>query len=131
MQSVHVSRVITAAPEVVYGFVADPVNLPRWAAGLAQGEVLPDGDGFVVDAPMGRVRVTFVPPNPFGIVDHDVRLPSGLVVYNPVRIIAHPRGSEVIFTVRQLDLSDEELERDVAAVAADLDTLRALIERTS
>ena len=129
MRSKHISRVIGATPESVYAFVANPDNLPKWAAGLAQSEVSRDGDQLLVDSPMGRVAVTFVPRNEYEIADHDVRLPSGDVVNNPVRIIAHPEGAEIIFTVRQLDLSDDEFERDAATVGDDLDTLKSLFER--
>jgi len=128
MKSQHVSRVIAATPDRVYAFVADPDNLPRWAAGLAGSEVVHEGSALRVESPMGPVTVTFVPRNDYGVADHDVRLPSGDVVNNPVRILAHPHGAEIVFTVRQLDLSDEEFERDVAAVGADLDTLKRVIE---
>lgn len=121
---------IGATPESVYEFVSDPDNLPKWAVGLAQSEVSRDGDDLLVDSPMGKVTVTFAPRNEYGIVDHDVRLPSGDVVNNPVRIIAHPDGAEVIFTIRQLDLSDEEFDRDAATVGEDLDTLKSLIEHS-
>jgi hypothetical protein len=80
---------------------------------------------------MGQVRVRFVERNTLGVLDHDVTLPSGTVVANPLRVVPHPEGSEVIFTVRQIELTDEEFERDVALVAADLDRLAALVETSS
>lgn len=49
---------------------------------------------------------------------------------NPVRTIAHPDGAEIIFTIRQLDLSDEAFDRDAAAVGDDLDTLKCLLEHS-
>jgi uncharacterized protein YndB with AHSA1/START domain len=128
MRSTHVSRVIAATPQQVYEFVADAGNLPRWAAGLAQSEITREGDNLFVQSPMGRVTVTFAPRNEYGVVDHDVRLPSGEVVTNPVRIIAHPDGAEIVFTVRQLRLTDEEFDHDAATVGEDLDTLKRLIE---
>lgn len=123
------SRVIAAPPEAVYEFAADPDNLVLWAAGLAQTEVVKDGDSLLVASPMGQVTVTFAPRNDFGIIDHDVRLPSGEVVSNPVRIIGHPEGAEIVFTIRQLGLTDEEFARDAAAVARDLDALKRLVEQ--
>jgi uncharacterized protein YndB with AHSA1/START domain len=128
MRSTHVSRVIAATPQQVYEFVADAGNLPKWAAGLAQSEITREGDNLFVESPMGRVTVTFAPRNEYGVVDHDVRLPSGEVVTNPVRIIAHPDGAEIVFTVRQLGLTDEEFDRDATTVGEDLDTLKRLIE---
>lgn len=128
MQSRHISRVIRRPVAEVYDFVADPANLPRWAAGLAQGEVRRSGDALVAASPMGEVVVRFVPRNDFGVVDHDVTLPSGETVNNPFRVLAHPDGAEVLFTVRQLGATDEEFERDCGLVAADLDRLAALLE---
>ena len=86
------------------------------------------GDALVADSPMGEVVVRFVPRNDFGVADHDVTLPSGETVNNPFRVLAHPDGAEVLFTVRQLAMGDEEFERDCRLVAADLDRLAALLE---
>lgn len=128
MESRHVSRVISASPQSVYDFAASIDNLPKWASGLAQSEVTREGDTLWVESPMGRVSVRFVAPNDFGILDHDVTLPSGATVTNPVRVLTHPDGAEIVFTVRQLDLTDDEFDRDVQTVADDLDRLRQLVE---
>ena len=93
------------------------------------GEVIRDGDSLLVESPMGQVTVVFTPRNDFGVIDHDVRLPSGEVVNNPVRVVAHPDGAEIIFTIRQLGLTDEEFDRDAAMVEQDLDTLKMIVER--
>jgi len=128
MRSRHLSTVIDAAPEAVYAFAADPENLPKWAAGLATAEVRRDGDLLVAESPMGRVTVRFVAANDFGVLDHDVTLPTGAVVTNPLRVMAHPQGAEVVFTLRQLDLSDADFDRDAAMVEADLARLMAILE---
>lgn len=129
MQSRHVSIVVPASVDDVYGFASDPRNLPQWAAGLAQSEVELRGEDLVVQSPMGEVLVRFAPRNALGILDHDVVLPSGTVVTNPLRVFSHPDGAEVMFTVRQIELTDEEFERDCGMVAADLARLRELVTR--
>ena len=132
MESRHVSIWIDVAPEVVYEFMADPQTWPRWAAGLAAGGLRRDTDGWVADSPMGVVTVEFSPTNRFGVLDHVVLMPSGEQVYNPMRIV--PAGvnvdrCEVLFTVRRRDgMTAEEFDADAAAVAADLATLKGLIE---
>ena len=108
MESRHISQIVHAAPADVHAFAADPDNLPRWAVGLATSEVRREGDDLLVSSPMGEVRVRFVPRNDFGVLDHDVTLPDGAVVTKPLRVLAHPEGSELVFTVRQLDMDDEE-----------------------
>jgi hypothetical protein len=132
MESRHVSIWINAAPEVVYEFASDPHDWPRWAAGLAQGGLRQTADGWVADSPMGKVTVEFAPPNEFGVLDHVVRMPSGEAVYNPLRVVPGGVGEarcEVVFTVRRrAGMTDEQLDADVAAVQADLETLRRLLE---
>ncbi|WP_022909565.1 polyketide cyclase [Aestuariimicrobium kwangyangense] len=130
MQSRHVSRVIAAPFATVHDYVREPDHLPLWAEGLAQAEVSREGDDLVIASPMGQVRVRFVPPNDFGVVDHDVTMPNGVTQNNPMRVLVHPEGSEVVVSVRQLDLTDEEFERDCAQMAADLDRLAELLERS-
>jgi hypothetical protein len=128
----HVSVWIEAAPEVVYDFASDPHGWRRWAAGLAEGGLRRTADGWVADSPMGAVTVELAPPNEFGVLDHVVRLPSGEAVYNPLRVIPGGVGEprcEVVFTVRRrAGMTDAEFDADAAAVAADLDTLRQLLE---
>jgi len=118
----HISLWIDAAPEAVYAFASDRAELPRWAAGLA-------------DPALADADVEFAPENPFGVLDHVVRLPSGDQVYNPMRVIPAGIGEprcEVVFTLRRRrDVTDADFEADAAAVAADLRTLRGLIEGAS
>lgn len=125
-ESRHISVVIPRPAEEVYAFARDPQNLVRWAAGLATG-VRFDGDDLLTDSPMGEVRVRFAPVNPFGVLDHDVTLPDGTVVNNPLRVLAYPDGAEVLFTVRRLGASDADFARDCATVLADLERLRSVM----
>lgn len=128
MKSRHVSCVISVSPELVYEFASNPDNLPKWAAGLAETEVVRDGAVLLFDSPMGKVTVRFVARNRYGVIDHDVTLPSGTTVTNPLRVLAHPEGSEIVFTVRQIELTDEEFERDIGMVEGDLERLKRLME---
>lgn len=125
-ESRHISVVIPRPAEEVYAFARDPQNLVHWAAGLATG-VRFDGDDLLTDSPMGEVRVRFAPDNPFGVLDHDVTLPDGTVVNNPLRVLTHPDGAEVLFTVRRLGASDADFARDCATVLADLERLRSVM----
>ncbi|WP_439030357.1 SRPBCC family protein [Gordonia terrae] len=131
MRSRHVSVVINTEPGNVYDFAAEPDNLPRWAAGLATSEVTRRGGELLVESPMGTVRVRFVARNDFGVVDHEVILPNGDTVLNPLRVLAHPDGAEVVFTIRQLAMSDDEFERDARTVEEDLTRLKSLLETGS
>jgi hypothetical protein len=127
-ESVHVSTAIDRPADDVYAYVADPVNLSAWAAGLAEREAqLIDGQ-WVIESPMGRVVVSFAPPNSFGVLDHDVTLPTGETARNPMRVIPNGDGCDVVFTVRRRPgVSDDDFGADLDAVTADLVALRELL----
>lgn len=126
----HVSIFINRPPDEVYDFAANPENLPKWATGLGGGAIKNVNGEWIADAPFGRVRIQFVERNKFGILDHDVILESGAKIHNPMRIVPHGSGSEVIFTLfRQPDMSDEKFSADANWVERDLRILKGLLER--
>jgi hypothetical protein len=128
----HISVYIARPPAEVYEFASDPRNLPRWAAGLARAEVKSDGDEWIADAPFGKVRVRFAQRNSFGVMDHDVKLESGVTIHNPMRVVPNGDGSEFIFTlIRRPGMSDAKFAKDKAAVEIDLKTLKDLLEHKS
>jgi hypothetical protein len=130
-ESKHLSAWIGRPADEVYEYAADPANLPEWAPGLGSSVEQVDGRWFV-DTPMGRVGFAFAPRNNYGVLDHDVTLPSGEVIYNPVRVITGGSGCEVVFTLRRLPgTSDEDFARDADAVAADLTRLKRVLENAS
>jgi hypothetical protein len=129
-ESVHVTTTIDRPAREVYEYAAEPTNLSDWAAGLAHQPVQHIDGQWVMESPMGRVVVAFVARNDLGVLDHDVTLPSGETVTNPMRVIANEDGCDVTFTVRRRPgMDDAELARDVEAVTRDLATLRSLLER--
>ena len=122
--STHIDR---AAPDV-YDYASEPANLPAWAPGLGSSAEQVDGQ-WIVESPMGRVVVAFAPRNAFGVLDHDVTLPSGETFYNPMRVTVDGTGSEVVFTLRRPPgMSDKDFQRDADAVLADLNTLKRVLE---
>jgi len=131
-QSRHLSVHIDRPAAAVYAFVADPARLPLWASGLGSEVDQVDGRWFV-QTDGGRLAIDFAPANEFGVLDHDVTLPSGEVVYNPMRVIPDDAGGatgcEVVFTLRRrAGLGDEDFDRDATLVEADLHRLKDLME---
>ena len=127
--SKHVSVSIDRSADDVYDFASNPENLPKWAAGLSGSIKTIKGD-WIAESPMGVVKVQFASENKFGILDHDVTLPSGDIFNNPMRVFPNNDGSELIFTVYQRpDMSAEMFAEDVAAVTRDLTRLKTLLEQ--
>ncbi|HEX5594916.1 MAG TPA: SRPBCC family protein [Micromonosporaceae bacterium] len=130
-ESRHISESIDRPADAVYNYASDPANLPEWAPGLGNSVEKVDGRWFV-ETPMGRTGFAFVPRNDYGVLDHDVTLPSGEIVYNPMRVIPNGEGCEVVFTLRRLPgMSEEEFARDAGLVAADLARLKRVLESRS
>lgn len=127
----HVSIAIEKKPEAVYQFMAEPKNMPKWAAGLAKAELTKKTDRtWIANSPMGKVEVTFSPENKFGVVDHDVKLPNGEVNHNPLRILKNGDGSEVVFTLYRLKgVTDADYAKDKAHIEADLKKLKSILEQ--
>lgn len=119
---------IACAPDAVYEFIRDPRNLPRWAPAFCKA-VAPAGDAWTVETPEGPVGLRFVERNAFGVLDHYVRLASGLEIYVPMRVVRNDDGSEVLLTVfRTLAMSDQRFEEDAGFVQQDLNTLKTVLE---
>ncbi len=127
-ESRQLSELIDADVDEVYAYARDPANLPQWAPGLGSAVEQVDGQWFVQTSD-GRVGLEFAPPNEYGVLDHEVTLPSDEVYYNPMRVTRNGGGSEVVFALRRLPgMTDEEFARDAAAVAADLARLKQVVE---
>ena len=125
----HISVSTNRSADQVYEFVSDPENLPKWAAGLS-GSIKKVNDDWITESPMGRVKVKFAEKNKFGVLDHDVTLPSGVKVYNPMRVLPNNDGSELVFTLyRRPDESDQQFAEDAKAVERDLAKLKTLLEK--
>lgn len=128
-ESQHINVSINRTADQVYEFTSNPENLPRWAEGLSGSIKNVDGD-WIANSPMGKVKVKFTDKNKFGILDHEVTLPSGGKVYNPMRVFPNNEGSEVVFTLyHRPEMSDEMFAKDAMAVKRDLKKLKALLER--
>lgn len=127
--SQHISVSINCSADRVYEFASNPENLPKWATGLGGSVRKVNGD-WIADSPMGRIKVTFAERNGFGILDHDVTLPSGEQVYNPMRVFPNNDGSELVFTLyRRPEMSDEMFAEDAETVTHDLEKLKTLLEK--
>lgn len=112
----------------VYDFLSIPDNFPRWASGL--GASLEQINGhWIATGPQGQVTVRFSAANHFGVLDHQVMLPSGSEVAVPMRVIANHTGSEVMLTLFRLPtMSDAAFAADADWVRRDLETLKTLLE---
>ena len=128
---VHLSRSFDHDVAAVCRVAGDPANLPAWAAGLSSG-IRQEAGRWFTDSPMGVVEVAFTGPIEQGVLDHDVTLPDGTVVRNPLRVVPNDEGSEAVFTLfRRPGTSEADFRADADAVRDYLDRLAALLDERS
>lgn len=124
----HISITINRSHNDVYSFASNPENMPKWASGLS-GSIEEVGDHWESMSPMGKVKVTFAPTNSFGIIDHEVTLPNGDKVYNPLRVIKNHDGADVVFTLhRRPEMSVDDFAKDAEHVIEDLKSLKKILD---
>lgn len=124
----HISQTINAPVVAVVTVAGDPVQLPRWAAGLSAGVRLESGR-WLTDSPMGTVEVRYVGPTQWGVLDHDVTFPDRTVVHNPFRALRNDQGSEVVFSLfKRPGMTDDEFDADAQIVREDLARLKNLFD---
>ena len=132
MMTTSISRTISVSirrdPKVVYEFVLNLENFPRWARSTFQSINQLNGK-WVAETTQGSVTIDLTERNNFGILDHFVKLSSGAVIFVPMRVIKNGEGSEVIFTLFQTaDMPDDKFAEDAKSVKQDLNILKNLVE---
>jgi hypothetical protein len=132
MMTTSISRTISVSikrdPKVVYEFVLNLENFPRWARSTFQSIKQLNGN-WVAETTQGSVTIDLTERNNFGILDHFVKLSSGAVIFVPMRVIKNGEGSEVIFTLFQTaDMPDDKFAEDAKSVKQDLNILKNLVE---
>jgi hypothetical protein len=132
MMTTSISRTISVSikrdPKVVYEFVLNLENFPRWARSTFQSIKQLNGN-WVAETTQGSVTIDLTERNNFGILDHFVKLSSGEVILVLMRAIKNGEGSEVIFTLFQtVDMPDDKFAEDAKSVKQDLNILKNLVE---
>ena len=119
---------IQAPFERVFGFLANPMNWPRYAV-VNLRSVSPGECGWfkmVTKFGQGEIRVN--PIKELGIIDHDWRDPQASWTV-PARVVANGDGATVMFTIFQPPVMTE-LQFDYAMKEMDIEMrkLRELLE---
>jgi hypothetical protein len=123
---VHTS--ILAPPQTVIAFLRDLENWKSWAPWIRSVARSSERE-WQLDTEGGKMKVRFVEANPFGLLDHEVTLASGVTVANALRVLPNGTGSEVLMVWFQSPaVSTEEFEKDVQAVTDDLARLKTVAE---
>lgn len=123
----HLSVSIAQSPDVVYAFLSDPVNFPKWASGL--GSLALVNGAWVAQTPEGAMPVRFSGRNPYGILDHWVSPKSGPEIHIPMRVIANGEGSELLSALfRQPGMDQKKFDADAEWVTRDLNKAKTILE---
>jgi hypothetical protein len=117
----------------VYEFLAEPLNLPTWAASFTGKIEHLRGNDWLADIEGNPVVVRYFPRNDLGILDHSV-FPEGTEPFTtPMRVVANDvDGTELLYVHYQRPgMSDEIYGSEGEWILADLMALKALLEAGS
>lgn len=122
-----ISISINRPASVVYRFVSNPKNLPKWASGFCL-DIRKVRGKWVLDTPLGKVGFRFAKKNAFGVLDHFVRF-KGKEIYVPMRVVSSGKESLVTLTIfRQKGMSEKAFRKDLNVVKNDLKRLKCVLE---
>ena len=111
-----------------YEFLSLPENFPKWASGLG-ASLRRAGEDWLVETPEGPATVRFSERNSYGVLDHQVLLPSGAPIYVPLRIVAAGERCELVLTLfRRPGMSEEKFAADAEWVMGDLQKAKRILE---
>lgn len=128
MKSRTINISINRDSKIVYEFVLNLANLPKWAKTFCRS-IQKVNDEWIIETPQGPVKIRITGRNDFGILDHYVSPAQSAEVFVPMRVVSNGSGSEVIFTVfQQSGMSDENYAKDILLVEQDLRTLKSILE---
>jgi len=126
---VHTS--ILASPKSVIAFLTDMQNWKTWAPWV-RSVTRVSGGAWSLETKDGAMKVRFVEPNSFGVLDHQVTVASGITVLNAMRVVPNGSGSELVMVVVQSpEMSPEQFDQDVQAVTDDFARLKLAAEAYS
>ncbi|NIF24081.1 MULTISPECIES: hypothetical protein [Pantoea] len=114
----------------LYETIWKPEFFAKWASGISNGTLEPEGNAWRATGPEGSVKIRFTPHNTLGVMDHWVDTGFGKEIYMPMRVIANEAGAQILITVyRQPLMSDEKYAEDIAWVKKDLARLDAILTK--
>ncbi len=121
---------IDAPPATVFDYVAEPLNLPRWAPAFARA-IRPDGEDWIVENPAGELRIRVRASRELGTVDFlAAGVPPGVEIGAFTRVVSNGEDSEFSFTQFFADeSSDDEVDRQKVVVGEELVAVRTACEQ--
>lgn len=120
---------IQVSPKVVFDFIANIENLPKWAVVFCQ-HLRREGSRWIVTTPGGDLTIRYVTEPKSGVIDMYVSPAPGVEGAAYSRVVPNGGGSEYVFTFFQTpDISDDDFARQGASLKKELGVLKGLLER--
>ena len=119
---------IDVPPNHAFEFLAQPENLPHWAAGFAKA-IRRDGNAWTVTTPQSEVEMRYVTDPTLGILDFHISPAPGVTIVAHSRILPLGEGSLYVFTQEQAPgMPDLAFDGQVATLGRELRLLKSLLE---
>ncbi|MDY6943265.1 MAG: SRPBCC family protein [Pseudomonadota bacterium] len=128
----HTESVTLEAPAaIVYAYLADPGNLPKWANVFCQS-IEHDGNGWRAQTVAGQIGIRYECHEVCRTIDIVSLIEPGVEDTAYTRVMPNGAGCEFTFTFyRDPDMSDELFDSQRWGLREELRTLRAIIRQLS
>lgn len=111
----------------LFGFLADPENLPRWAVGFCRA-IRREADRWIAQTQQGEVEIRYVTDAADGVIDFHISVEPGVELVARSRVVPNGEHAEYIFTQFQArGMPDHVFEGQIAALKEELLVLGSLI----
>jgi hypothetical protein len=130
MRSATVTTVLDASPQVVFDYLADIENLPKWATEFAR-ELRREGEHYKVVNGLGEFYFATQSEPLTGVIDMFAGTSKDEMAVFPTRAVALPGGRTAYsFTMFQgPDMSDELFEAQHASLRREFVNIKRLFGR--
>jgi hypothetical protein len=130
MRSATVTTVLDASPQVVFDYLADIENLPKWATEFAR-ELRREGEHYKVVNGLGEFYFAIQSEPLTGVIDMFAGTSKDEMAVFPTRAVALPGGRTAYsFTMFQgPDMSDELFEAQHASLRREFVNIERLFGR--
>jgi hypothetical protein len=125
VRSFHV--VVDAPAEVVFDYVNDLHNLPRWSIHFCRGVRVIPGDGAIVDSPSGQVYFGTTGDRDSGVLDWWTGPTMETSQRWPTRVIGLPDG-RTLYEVTAIVGSDSQIAHLETLLTDELEMLKRCVE---
>jgi len=120
---------IGCAPEVVFDFLVDPLNWPRYAVHSVKSVKPGKSGSWILETPRGEATLRLKANRELGVLDHEVVDDREGEHQIPARVVPISQGALFMITItRPLEMPEDTFAVRIRELDEELQQLRTILE---